>query len=120
MLGGRSGGSVKAKSQKTFLILASKPELVVLRIYGNDYICYEFDRVSKKIKNSLYIKTQSAIADEGVPIREEEIGPLSPTKQVKPVNTEGPKEKQTPTFKEATGPGPKAAGDKEAASINGK
>jgi len=71
-----SVGSIKAKNQKSFLIIKSKPELVILRKYSDILICTTFNRKNKEVHNNFYLKSISQIANEGLQIIKEEIGPL--------------------------------------------
>jgi hypothetical protein len=76
-------GAVGAKTQKSFMVIKSNPELVVLRKYSDKLICSEFDRDKKKISSSYVIKTLDQISESGTAITAEEIGPLRPAKRSK-------------------------------------
>jgi len=69
-------GGANARHQKSFLILKSNPELLVLRKYSGKLICAEFDRGKKEILNAFYIKSLDQVANEGIKIVTEEVGPL--------------------------------------------
>lgn len=70
-------GAFVAKTQTSFMILKSNPELVVLRKYSNSLICAEFDREKKECKEEFYIKILEEISAQGVKILTERIGPLT-------------------------------------------
>jgi len=69
-------GGAYARHQSSFLILKSNPELVVLRKYSGKFICAEFDREKKEILNVFYLKNLDRVANEGIKIATEVVGPL--------------------------------------------
>ena len=69
-------GGASARHQSSFLILKSNPELVVLRKYSGKFICAEFDREKKEILNVFYLKNLDQVANEGIKIATEVVGPL--------------------------------------------
>lgn len=73
-------GESIAKKQKSFMIIKSEPELVILRKYSKNFICAPFDRNKKEIKKSFYIKNVDQIAEEGFEVVMGDIGPLQVTK----------------------------------------
>lgn len=70
----------EAMRKRSFLIIKSNPELVVLRKYSQNFICATFDRETKEIHNTFYLKNFEQIANEGLQIVKEDIGPLQATK----------------------------------------
>ena len=75
-------GAFSAKTQKSYMIIKSDPELVVLRKYSENFICTTFDRKKKEIGERFVIKSTEKIADEGLEIIIEDIGPLKVAKKV--------------------------------------
>jgi hypothetical protein len=73
-------GESHAKNQKSFIIIKSEPELVILRKYAKNFICATFNRENKEINKNFYIKSIDQIAEEGFQIVEENIGPLQAAK----------------------------------------
>lgn len=69
-------GAFDAMRKRSFLIIKSNPELVVLRKYSQNFICATFDRETKEIHNTFYLKYFEQIANEGFQIVKENIGPL--------------------------------------------
>ena len=49
-------GGFNAKEQRTFMVIKSTPELVILRKYSKNFICASFDRKNKEIKKNFYLK----------------------------------------------------------------
>jgi len=73
-------GAVYAKIRREFSIINTSPELVVLTNYSQRFICFEFDREKREIKNNYYIKTFEQISNDKIQIKIEKIGPLKPFK----------------------------------------
>lgn len=74
-------GKQAAQKQKSFMIIKSKPELVVLRKYSQNYICAPFDRKRKEIEKKFYIKSDLQISEDKFEIVTEDIGPLKVLKE---------------------------------------
>ena len=72
-------GSVVARNQSSFEVLASTPELVVLARYSSRLVCAEVDREKKEIKNAYYIRTLDQVAEQGIRISRENVGPFKIT-----------------------------------------
>ena len=70
-----SAGKAKAVKENEFFVLASSPNTVVLRIYGDRIICAPFNREDRKVERSLVIYR----TDANLPLKLmlEEVGPLS-------------------------------------------
>jgi hypothetical protein len=67
-------GASRAERQKEFLLLKNPKNIVVLKIYGDKYICAPFDPNTKTVEKSLYIidsKKQDALWFDW-----QEVGPL--------------------------------------------
>ena len=73
-------GRSYAKNKKSFMIIKSSPELVILRRYSDSYICAPFDRKQRKFEKKFYLKTGTQISEDGFEIVTEEIGPLRASK----------------------------------------
>ena len=71
-------GEAHAKTQKSFMIIKSDPELIVLRKYSENFICTTFDRKKKEIEKEFYIKNIDQITEARFKIVIEDIGPLKP------------------------------------------
>lgn len=69
-------GALSAKTQKSYLVIDSDPELIVIRKYSQDFICSEFDREKKLLLNIFRIETINQISEMELTIRSENIGPL--------------------------------------------
>jgi len=78
-------GRTYARNKKSFMIIKSSPELVILRRYSSSYICAPFDREKKEFKKKFYLKTGDKISEEGFEIVTEEIGPLK-TSRIKAIS----------------------------------
>jgi len=74
-------GRTYARNQKSFMIIKSSPELVILRRYSSSYICAPFDREKKEFKKKFYLKTGDQISEEGFEIVIEDVGPLKLPKE---------------------------------------
>ena len=94
-----SAGTAEALKQDKFLVTNTSPELVVLRIYGDNLICVPFDRTTGEIEQSF-----SILKNTGEPVlvlRLEKLGQLhSPTAtpSVIATSTPLPVETLTPTI----------------------
>ena len=73
-------GGFLAKKQRIFMVIKSNPELVMLRKYSKNFICASFDRKKKEIKKNFYLKNVDQIAEQGLQIVVEDIGPLKVSK----------------------------------------
>lgn len=72
-----TAGKGQANRQKEFLVLASSPETVVLRVYGDDLVCAQFDRATKEVQpNFFVIKRVTVSSDPRIQLNLEEVGPL--------------------------------------------
>jgi hypothetical protein len=60
--------------EKEFLVLASSPDTVVLRIYGDNIICAPFNRSAKEMQRSFIIHKVGETPP--LELRLEKIGPL--------------------------------------------
>lgn len=70
-------GRSQAKRQEEFLVLASSPETVVLRVYGDDLVCAQFDRATKEIQPNFFtIKRVSLPSEPRIQLNLEKVGPL--------------------------------------------
>ena len=69
-----SAGQAKAMKEKEFLVLASSPDTVVLRIYGDNIICAPFNRSAKEVQRSFIIHKVGETPP--LELRLEKIGPL--------------------------------------------
>lgn len=85
-------GGFNAKAKRTFMVIKSNPELVILRKYSKNFICTSFDRKKKEIKKNFYLKNVDQIAEQGLQIVVEDIGPLEVLK--KEINNEVKKIKE--------------------------
>ncbi len=74
-------GRSYARNKRSFMIIKSSPELVILRRYSSSYICAPFDREKKEFKKKFYLKTGDKISEEGFEIVIEDIGPLKLPKE---------------------------------------
>lgn len=70
-----SAGKAKAVNEQEFFVLASAPNTVVLRIYGDRMICAPFNREDRKVERSLIIYRTDA--NPPLKLMLEEVGPLS-------------------------------------------
>ncbi|HUT72074.1 MAG TPA: hypothetical protein VMW89_15500 [Desulfatiglandales bacterium] len=70
-----SAGQAQGMKQKEFFVLASSPNTVVLRIYGDKMICAPFNRGDRKVERSLII--HKTLGNRPLVLKLEEIGPLS-------------------------------------------
>ena len=85
-------GEKHARNQKSFLVIESAPELIILRKYDQNFICSPFDRKKKEIKQTFYIKSVDQIGQQGLQVVVEDIGPLKVSK--KEINNEVKKIKE--------------------------
>lgn len=69
-------GLSEATRQRDFLITNTTPEMVVLRVYGENMICARFDRQNKEVKKSFSIL--KVAEDPKLLLNLERIGPLTP------------------------------------------
>jgi len=67
-------GIVQAVTKEEYNVVNTSPEMVVLRIYGDNIICAPFNRISKKIYKDYVVKN---INDFNLVMTLEKIGPLS-------------------------------------------
>jgi len=74
-------GSLYARTQRSFMLIKSSPELVVLREYSNNLICSEFDRQKKEISGKYLILKIDKISEAEILIENENIGPLKLSKK---------------------------------------
>jgi hypothetical protein len=94
-----TAGTAEAIRQDSFLVTNTSPELVVLRIYGDNLICAPFDRASGEIEQSFSIIKSSG--ETGLVLKLENVGKLhvpTPTPSVIPTSTPLPTEAITPTI----------------------
>lgn len=76
-------GRIQAKLQTEFIIIKSEPELIALRKYSKKFVCAPFDREKKEVQSKFYLKSLDQIANEGLQLVEEKIGPLKVAKNEK-------------------------------------
>jgi hypothetical protein len=82
-------GRAEAVNQRNFLVVNSVPEMVVLRIYGDNMICAPFNRETKEVQKSFIII--KAAEDPKLTFNLEEVGPLTPVKPLaKPSPAQAP------------------------------
>jgi hypothetical protein len=69
-----SAGKAEATKQEEFLVTNTKPELVVLRIYGDNLICAPFDRKTGEVEESFSVLKNTG--DPNLSLRFEKLGNL--------------------------------------------
>lgn len=69
-----SAGIADAINQREFLVTNTNPEMVVLRVYGDNLICAPFDRNTGEVKQSFTVLKIADDANLGLSL--ENIGPL--------------------------------------------
>ncbi|RJP50866.1 MAG: hypothetical protein C4557_08850 [Anaerolineaceae bacterium] len=69
-----SAGAAEATKQEEFLVTNTTPELVVLRIYGDNLICVPFNRATGEIEQSFSIIKNTG--ETGLVLRLEKLGQL--------------------------------------------
>lgn len=74
VIAGMAGNS-SAKRQTDFLIPSTYPEAVVLRIYGENIVCAQFDRSRKEIDNTYFVIRVDEVPKPKLIL--EEVGPLT-------------------------------------------
>ena len=93
----QTAGTAEAVNQKEFLVTNTTPEMVVLRIYGDNMICVPFNRSTGEIKQSFTILKTTG--EPGLVLKLESIGQLHspasnptlrPTPTAFPANTSIP------------------------------
>lgn len=77
-----TAGSASAINQEEFLVNQSKPEMVLLRTYGDNLIFAPFDRNTKEVQKSFVVL--KVAADPKLILSLEKIGPLKPVES-KPI-----------------------------------
>lgn len=70
-----SVGNAQALQQREFLVPSTKSNSVVVRAYGDRFICAEYDIVTKKLTRKLFFLTPSS--DKGLEFELKTIGPLN-------------------------------------------
>ena len=70
-------GAMEARKQKTFLVVSTLPEQVVLRKNQASLLCAEFDRNKKELLRRFRLLTLDDVSREGLAIVQEKVGPLS-------------------------------------------
>jgi hypothetical protein len=73
-------GKSSATNQKDFLVTNTTPEMVVLRVYGDNFICAPFNRATGKTETKFTLLKSSG--DANLDLNLETIGPLQPLKTV--------------------------------------
>jgi len=77
ILASNLAGRAQAEKQREFLVINSKPELVVLRNYGNELICATFDRSKKVVfSNFHFLERKSINYTNGISLKLENVGPF--------------------------------------------
>ena len=67
-------GTEHATKRVSFLVASTKPETVVLRIYGDRMICASFNRITRQVEpNFVLLKVAE---DPRLRLRLEPVGPL--------------------------------------------
>jgi len=70
-------GRGQAKRQEEFLVLPSSPEVVVLRVYGDDLVCAQFDRITQEVQPHFFvIKRVTLPSEPRIQLNLEKVGPL--------------------------------------------
>lgn len=70
-------GRGHAKGQEEFLVLLSSPEAVVLRVYGDDLVCAQFDRITQEVQPHFFvIKRVTLPSEPRIQLNLEKVGPL--------------------------------------------
>jgi len=70
-------GRGQAKGQEEFLVLPSSPEVVVLRVYGDDLVCAQFDRITQEVQPHFFvIKRVTLPSEPRMQLNLEKVGPL--------------------------------------------
>jgi hypothetical protein len=72
-------GTVEAQAQKSFWVIREPQPLVVLRIYGDRFICAPFDFKAGTVEKNLYIVDTPK--QGGLWLEWQQIGPLKPIDQ---------------------------------------
>ncbi|MCK4472257.1 MAG: hypothetical protein KAW49_10775 [Anaerolineae bacterium] len=112
----RGVGGTLASSQQEFLVTSTSPEMVVLRIYGDNLVCAPFNRSTGEVEQRFVVLKTAE--DPDLMLALEEVGPLSsveiigsptpsPTPTLLPTLTPSPTSTLTPTLT----PLPKSPGD---------
>jgi hypothetical protein len=97
MLTASSAGMAEAIRQEEFLVTNTAPELVVLRIYGDNLICAPFDRKTGEIEQSFSVIKNTG--ETGLVLRLEKLGQLQLAKPpITATSTPLPIETLTPTI----------------------
>lgn len=78
IIAGMAGNS-NAKLQRDFLIPSTYPEAVVLRVYGDNLVCAQFDRSSKEIDNAFFVIRVDEVPKPRLTLNE--VGPLTVKKK---------------------------------------
>ena len=73
-----NAGKEQATSQTDFLVTSTSPELVVLRIYGDNMICAPFNRDTKEVQTRFTIIKMAD--DSKLAFNLEKVGPLRPVR----------------------------------------
>ncbi len=79
-----NAGATEAKMQKSFWVVREPKPLVVLRIYGDKFVCAPFDSKSRIVEKTLYILDTPK--QEGLWLDWQQIGPLKPADGNRPKN----------------------------------
>ena len=69
------GGKGDARSQTEFLVPSKYPDVVVLRIYGDNLVCAKFDKETKEVTSRVFILR--ADVDPEIILVLSDIGPLN-------------------------------------------
>lgn len=72
-------GRSKAMTKNEFLVVATSPEMVVLRTYGDKLICAPFDRTTNEVKRTFSIL--KIAEDANLKLSLEKVGPLHMEKE---------------------------------------
>jgi hypothetical protein len=69
-------GMAEAQRQKNFLVVKEPMPLVVLRIYGDKFVCAPFDSKARTVEKELYIL--DTLKQDGLWLDWQQVGPLKP------------------------------------------
>lgn len=70
-------GVAHAEQQREFLVIETEPQLVVLRNYGNEFICGRFNETTKELLNVFSFLNRDNL-DQNVSFKLKKVGPLKP------------------------------------------
>ena len=74
-------GAGIAVSEKSYVVLKTSPEVIMIKKYGNSFLCSSFDRKKAELTKNFYLITPEQIATEKLIFKVENIGHLKPKHQ---------------------------------------